>query len=295
LKLFFILGVLVYILVINGGDEMINYNTKSYVLIAIFAGALGTKTNASLITYEGFDTASLGALNGQAGASSTGWSLGSSWTTLGSSDVVASGLQSPTTLNTVSAQSLQKVAGQQLYAIRPYGLTTLTTGQSIYFSFLEQGMGGSNTFVDLAFQGQGFASVLHGNGTIQAAGPVLGTIGVLPTSSTNPLLIIGEIQVNDATTRNYTLKLSTPSNPDISGSPLTLLSTASGVNVNVINNAINGITIFSQANDPVFTIDEIRIGTAIEDVYATAAPVPEPATIGVLALGALGALRKRRR
>jgi hypothetical protein len=270
-----------------------NNRKRNYALLAVFATAVALRTNATLIAYEGFD-AVLGPLSGQEGSTSSGWATGSSWSVAGTGDVVAAGLQSPASVNTIAGGSLQKINGTAMEAIRPFNPVTLTTGQDIFFSFLERDMGGSLSYILFNFQGQAFYTQIYPGGFVQAGIPNIGTIGTLPTSLTNPLLIVGQIQVNNAITHDYTLTVSTPSNPDVFGSPLTVLSTASGTTLPALDSSINRVLIHSEAADPAFKIDEIRIGTSIGDVYNTTVPVPEPATLAVLALGAFGALRKRR-
>jgi len=67
------------------------------------------------------------------------------------------------------------------------------------------------------------------------------------------------------------------------------LASASFTGTNWGMSGIGGIKFF--AANGLFTIDDVRIGTTWADV----SPIPEPSSVALLGLGALGLLAKRRR
>jgi hypothetical protein len=285
-------------------NTMRKNNIRSYAMIAVCAGSIGlaSQTRAQLIAYEGFDT-NVGPLTGQSGSTSIGWD--SPWDDNGGDpfNAVTTGLQSPSTTNTVAPGSLESPANPSvdsradrfLSFSLPLVNDPFVTGTHTYFSFLEKGMENASALFRLKIQNVSIDANFNGLGGISAeltGAP--GSAGIInPTNSTNPILIVGEFIITDASTNTYTLNLFTPSDPN-SVSSLNLLSSTTASLFGSPHSGSGSVFVYSYQGSPSFSFDELRIGSTLDSVYNTAAPVPEPATLAVLALGAFGALRKRR-
>jgi hypothetical protein len=286
---------------------MIKHNLHTYAIAAILGG-LTSHAGAQLLAYEGFDISAT-TLNGNSGTSSFGWDTGSTWSDDGgaaSFNIISPGLQSPATGNTVAPGAIQGVANTT-FNYRPLSSTlfpTVQTGDTYYFSVLAQRTT-PNVTSQLDIQlglGTGFYDILlNPNNTLQVGINTYSAPSTpIPTSpSNNPFFFVGQVTIGTIYgngSADVTMNVSTPDNLD---GPSTLSNRLSFTeNTSSPVNLIGG-GFFGFASDTTlegWALDEIRIGRAIGDVYTPAQtqPVPEPATMAILALGAFGAIRKRR-
>lgn len=259
-------------------------NTPRILTPVALAAALvaATASRAGILAYEGFDIpAGSDALDGAAGASSTGWS--GNWNT--SNYDIGTGF---------TYGSLGTVGGAAIADAGDFGsfdgaVRTLASGVTgtIWGSFIGTGApnGGGGYF---AFElGTSGGTILNiGQGWADTAWNVFegatasGTAGF----TGSPTFVVFSANLDAGTGAVYldpTLGATAPALPDITftftpGQTLARIGLRQGGAVNV-------------------AFDEIRIGTAYGDV---ASPIPEPATTAALlaaGAGTIAALARRRR
>jgi hypothetical protein len=296
-------------------------NKRNYTAITLACfSAMTMQSLGQQISYEGFgyDNGALANQSGgtgfYTGSGTYGWAGNWSQDSGSTMNVANPGLTSPTSLPVLgglAVSSTPELSTGSL-ASRNIVLPYLDTpGKSIYFSLLAtpitQATRGSNRDIfalitggtsfglrmNSIFTGPNFGNSIDGLGS--------GGITLQNPSATNPYLFVGEIiqnaDVANGATANFTFNILTPTNPDlpvdsVTNPYYTFLTQTSDV-VSYATPTVDDKLVFGLNT---FAMDEFRFGTSIGDVAPTGTqPVPEPATLAVLALGAFGALRKRRK
>jgi hypothetical protein len=275
-------------------------------LPAIFtAGA-----SAATVAYEGFDYTASSLLSGQNGGS--GW--GSAWsisyddpTHAGSGTIKTANFSYPG-LTTEGLRVVVKGAdaatngngngGTSL--IRPLSTPVGTPGTTVWFSFmghLQSWLGNNNLQVGLAFT-NGSSQVLslgQGTGASNANWSLAGSLGSttqtqITTGTDGGIdhLFVGKIDFGAINTT-----VNVWADPTLGG------AAPGGTSVSMVfaPMTIDGLILRDSQADGKPEFDEIRIGTDFASVQSNVAgtAVPEPASAGLLLLGGMGLLAKRRR
>jgi hypothetical protein len=295
-------------LILRGIRKMKNHKLKmrTYACALVLSGVVG-HAGAQLIAYEGFGMGT-GLLNGASGGGSFGWDPGT-WTDspAGSATIVSSGLQSPASGLTVAANAAQTSATTVNIErnFDPVAVGPITTG-SYYLSFLAKRLGPTTAQLNASlFLGSNrFDTILFANNPlVLSMNPTLGLLGLstfsspIPVSSSgNPFLIVTKVVINSidgSGIPNATMSVFTPDNLD---APSALTQRVPDFTGNGDSSVLSGTShVEFRTHGIDWAIDEIRFGRTLADVYQPGSePVPEPATLAVLALGAFGALRRRR-
>jgi hypothetical protein len=271
---------------------------RIYALTAVFVGgAIGA--NAQLIVYDGFDYTAGSALNGASGGvngPAGGWV--NNWTS-NSAVVTTGGLQSPAAVAPPVGNAAVGNA-QRDFSLGPFG-----QGDTLYFSYLLKSNNGNsgtlNFNVDFA---QDHVFTIGTNGGAVSVNSPGATSGLLPVSGLgNASLLIGKITIDSWDTggtldASTTFTAYTVQNPDAGYDALTnpLVQLSSGSDTFIYIGALPPTVSVDGGLTQPYMYDEIRFGRSLSDVVGSNStqPVPEPATLAVLALGAFSALRKRR-
>jgi hypothetical protein len=277
---------------------------RTYACALVFGSIVG-QAGAQLIAYEGFDVTipqdqTSVPLNGLSGTTSFGWQ--GNWVdgAFGSGSLIVSpGLQSPASPLAGIGNTAQTGGGTvNFYRFLDSGmLGTVQAGNDYFLSFLANRVGSASVNLDtyVVLGGQSFGVSLYDTDqlglVINSSSPVSSAI---PTSSAgNPFLVVTQIHINSINGSgipNATMTVSTPDNLD---APSALTPRLTLTDTGFANITGAGRVEFD-VSDTNWFIDEVRFGRTLSDVYNTTEPVPEPATLAVLALGAFGALRRRR-
>jgi hypothetical protein len=268
------------------------------------------------------DPISLGGGNAGTGSWNTSWGAsGPPGDSLEIPVIASPGYNSPTTVPGIGNHVQTDSSSSFLPSVASRNLTlpTLSAGDSLWFSYQTNvlpvsgnrgteyfltvnGIDLKVSFADLG-SGKFFESAIANN-LVSEDGKI--SSGVIPASlaidtTPNPIFMVGQLMRNVDVTpgvANLTFNLYTPADPNNpisltnplpTVSPLTTL-TGDFTSYGTSTNSIVFLTMFSGG------FDEIAFGASLADVSPLSAtePVPEPATLAVLALGALGALRRRR-
>jgi hypothetical protein len=278
---------------------------RTYACALIFGSIVG-QAGAQLIAYEGFDVTipqdqTSVPLNGVSGTTSFGWQGNWLEAYTNTASIVSPGLQSPASGfagigNT--AQTADTTAN--FYRFLDSGmLGTVQAGNDYFLSFLANRVGetGTSLTARIVFGAEAFDTTLTGNNQLVLSGDNFSSNSpLLPNSNSgNPFLVVTQIHINAIDSlgvANFTMTSSTPNNLD---GPSTLTGQASAISSTVGDITIGSSSILFLTDVSSWAIDEVRFGRTLSDVYQPAtAPVPEPTTLAVLALGAFGALRRRR-
>jgi hypothetical protein len=281
-------------------------------LVAFLALALGVgqAAHASLIAYETFDTYSAGSLVGANGGS--GW--GGAWTTGGT--VIGSGLAfSDYAVGMRSAQITMSswTLNFDTQASRPFGASA-SAGSTLWVSFVGQWDSGSHyTGNELrvgpsATGSTGQFDIQPRNGSTNwwnwtsAAVDGQQTGGYNNANGSPTYLYVAQF-TNVGGVGTETLWVLSAANYDaikaggITETELnTNTATVSGASAAMTLDTTKYLQLAIKGNTgdwpSTFTVDEIKYGTTVGDVTS---PVPEPATMALLGLGAVAMMAKRRR
>jgi len=265
------------------------------------AGLLATSTQAALIAYEGFDYSAGTPLTGGAPTGGTGWAAG--WNQ-GSKKwgVITSGLSYPglvVTGNNVGGK-FENGADDRPGAART--LSTSISSGTFYVSalFRTSGFEGNNYAYSLFLRNATVVSTAGSFGFRYDTSRPVGQqyVPVIAGSSNvngNPLVLASAVTgvANDSTNLlvarvNMTLgTIAVFVNPTVGLTEPTPTMSAAFVNTSPINSA--GVYGWQRTEQ---SWDEIRIGNTFADVTPM---IPEPASLGLLVLGGLMTLSRRRR
>jgi hypothetical protein len=271
-------------------------------LLALIIGVSAERADAGLLAYEGFNYGPAGSdLLGDNG----GFGFNGAWTSGGVNATVhnnydlASGSLLYPNLQTYG-NSILTAATQSIAGIERNLNTVFGDGQTVYFSFLVQPQG---TLGDGAFNG--FFGVYLGTstpnlpdnlfigkpGSSAAADYDLETRGgggvvssdVAPVIGSTTLLVVKAelLTGNDRFTLYVNPTVGAPE--PASGFVKTDINLSAGPNA-----GISSLVVYSSG---AFALDEIRVGTTFADVTA---PVPEPTSLAMFGLGAIGLIWRLR-
>jgi hypothetical protein len=264
---------------------------------AVVGSVLASNANAALVVVD-FNDLAPGQLNGQAGGTGTS----NTWAASTKPQVVAGDLVAPAATHYALAQS----AGAA-QSVRTTANSTNNDGQStrtlpaaingtVWFSFLV------NPNDDNSRAGMSFNTSL-GNASgarMDAVGTGLfvsyGNVTMSNTLTTNAThLLVGQVVV-DAAGNNDRLRLWL--DPDVNTLTEDTPTVFEGTNADWVGAGITSVAVQSYgASTSGGTVDAIRVSnnpTAQQDVTGVA-PVPEPASLALCALGATALLGRRRR
>jgi hypothetical protein len=270
---------------------------------------LASTGQAATLSYEGFDVPGDYADNADINGGSGGENFSGAWAGSDQFDAAATGLSYGSLVTTDGAADRQS----------PSGFATLTrdfaasnqTG-NVYFSYLIQNPNDTNendrvSLADASGSERfriGFTNDEKLNLQVQLAGGD-GSNYIVDTSAnsfdfTSPVLVVGEIEINSGVNDTFTVWVNPSDLSDVAGSAAETLS-ASVTDVRTLqvgnNNGlfagINEIAIRNTART--YTFDEIRISTGTDAAVGDVVPVPEPGSLGLVALGVLAMLGRGRR
>jgi hypothetical protein len=278
---------------------------RSFLKAACLTAAIclvPTASEAALLVYEGFDYPA-GNLRGQNGGSgSIGW--GGAWTqqdntTTGSAgSVVAGSMEYSTLVTSGNRASIPQTSGNAGRDWRYFGSTISgLVHPEIWISFVIQSSsdGANHAGIGLFNNtshtvGTEMTTIGKGSGDTWGYATGLSSAGNFSQSSTTPTtlsLLVYRFET-DAVTGRATSHLWV--NPSLGSTPATASADAFWAQQSG-QFAFNRIRVSHAQAGATLSVDELRVGTSFADV----APVPEPASLGVLALGGMALLRRQRR
>lgn len=258
---------------------------QSSVALAIGLGATlaaGT-AQADLLVYEGFDYADGSAVAGQTGGSGWGGEWVSGWH---NPSIVSPGLTHPTVIATGNAAIiviggssrplLAPISGSAFFSVLLHPEAELEGNGWLGISFKN---GGNGLFVGKPGGGNSQWAIEHQGGANNGTTTLT---GITPTAGQTTLLA-GELifNGNDVTLNLYIDPLaSQPANPS---------ATYTYVGLGALSQVGLEAGVWPEAGTTNKMLDEIRIGETWGDVT----PIPEPASLGLLAMGGVMLLRRR--
>ena len=260
--------------------------TAATLLCFASASSYGT-----LILSESFDYSPIGGSIAGNGGSVDGFT--GAWTTPGDSGLIAAGLTDPLIAGGASGNAWRDDAGSTNYTDeRTFDDTELWNGDGeAWFAFLIDV--DTQTFTTNIIFGTvtgsndaGFGVRIDSGGLeAQVAGKDSGMINLTNPSGTR--LVLGRLTFFDNNTDDIVDIWVDPT--DVSsvaalGAPLATDAE------NIVAADQGSILRINGDNGPVFTIDEIRLGTELSDVV-----IPEPASLALLGMGGLLMLRRQAR
>jgi hypothetical protein len=266
---------------------------KHVILATIALTGVAFNAHAVQLAHEGFDYTAGQTFTGANGGSgfSSAWGLGGAATanvTPGSLSYPASVAYTPvgnsgtiTTTGEFFAQSFRSLDATASLAAGTAGtryISFLANSTNLQ-NYTQFGFGESvNTSVTFGFE--------DGQFTVEASGAGDKTLFGAPTAGTT-YLFVGKI-VNNGTQSVASLSAYAPGDtvPGTEGAYQATTNPFASVNLN----RLYGF----QGQNTALTVDEFRIGDTYADVV-NVAPVPEPSTVAVLGLSALGLAARRRR
>jgi len=250
--------------------------SASCLTLLLFLAA-SSSVRASPLVYEGFQYLPGQTLPTMAGG--TGWAPGP-WT--GSLQMVDAPptLQYPSALPSNGDALSNPAPGE---AFRSFLMPVTNAGSELWVSFMEKSLvGGTGAFVSLDPSGGG------GAGSITVSKDTASAV----TLGAGGLFAPGGLSAGPGITDFFVLRLS-----QFSGTTTVDLFLDPGPALGAPSASLTVaapfvLTQFYFRTDPSQELDEIRIGTSLVDV---AAAVPEPGTVLLFGLGAVGIARVRRR
>lgn len=250
-------------------------------LSALFISALASAQQArgALITYDGFNY-SPGSLAGQDGG--TGWASESAWTGFGSPvDTVTAGSLTYLDLSTSGNKAYVTTSSGTSGVSRQLSTTYSEANTStLYLSFEFNWDAGMRFFGLQLFNGSSSAVEFNKFGGQSNFG-IQGGSGAAAISTGTTYFAVVEVLFNSSGNDIVNLYLS-PS--DLGTQPAVVTSTRSFATLQFDTVRLStGYESVSQGATAAASFDEVRIGTSWADV---APQIPEPSTIGYLALGA---------
>lgn len=266
------------------------------VLGALCMGGAGP-ARATLIAYEGFDiTAGENALNGAAGATSSGWTNSSTWGT-GANDVGA-GLGYGSLQTVGGAAVLDTSSGSFRLLSRPL---TQSSTPTLWMSFLSVVPNNSaGTYGGISFYNN-FGNEMFFVGDLDSAntnwgmrlmsvpGAPIVTTGI---NSTNLSFLVLRIDFNAGVTNNENFYLWV--NPLLDSEPNVAAADATILGAQMYNGQnLARIRLQQGLNSDNTVIDELRLGTTWNDV-APVVPEPGTAVLWMLGLAVWSGLRRHR-
>jgi hypothetical protein len=262
---------------------------------------------ASLLVYEPFNYTAAAPLDGQGNGSDVGFAVGSTWQNGGGS-VGTNTVLSPGLTYTDSAGHSLEVSGNAAYIAnsttanetdyRNLNTTYGSSGQSLWISLLAKGSS-NDQYLGLSLINNAIGSgrqevlFLGQSGTdwqfVDYPTPTAnGVAGDSGASGDQQAFLVYQIAIGAAT--GYTINMWV--NP-LLGSSLTAAPAATYTNS---TDTFSGFDQFVLHSGEPGLLDEIRVGTSYGSVAPIASPVPEPATIKLVLVGAVGlALAARRK
>lgn len=284
-------------------------------------GLMASPAHGAILSYEPFSGYAPGSLGGQP-ISGSGYGAGETWSAGGTVDSNAAGLSRPPLVNgggaatTASGGFNQILGALDTSAGGPFSAAGLVDGGMIgaggasgtlYLSFLVRSNAtdlpdGSNDFMGVQFYKDGSEVQGFGNNWNAWAFSIFGRTGDRDMNSANPAvgqsyqfvdnathLVVARIQFNANANDDVTVWLDP--DPLLDEASQAAALTTSFANVGDLSFNRIALRSGSNNNNNSTTFDEIRLATT----FGEAVPVPEPASLAMLAAAGSLLLRTRRR
>jgi hypothetical protein len=288
-------------------------------ILAVLAGASST-ASASLIAYDGFDYDATG--NPVLGTSATNLGTTGTWTSQGKDSVNGFAEKPVITSGSLTYPGLPASVGNSVLLNDTYGQTAPGANGSRYFTgtidssstptvYYSMVVSLPSSSVDSTKQAYfaGLDNLTAGTytsfgGLLVRQDPNDSTkidLGIETSGNNNVSWSGTAYSPNDPVFVVVSFTFGGPATLDVfaDGAPLlpsdpgagNHTATSAGSDASTVTSLSNFYLRGNVSEPPGIVVDELRIGTSWQDV----APVPEPASVGLLSLGAIGLLARRRR
>ena len=258
---------------------------KNLLLLTILTGASLLNSHAAIIAEDFFDYTTGTQLNGANGG--TGWTA--AWTAQADRYEIQNTIQTYTGLVTSGANAVSKFDNASFgngfnrnftnTTGRVWGSATINFATvSTYFEFKLNEASNVNWSAKFGFNGTNIFTEHSGPGAL---------VNTAFTATANTTYFLAfTYDTSGATPTTFFV------NPTGLGTGLTPSGSLAEASFTGNNWGMSPMGNFSMfAGDGLFTMDNVRLGTTWQDV----SPIPEPSTVALLGLGALGLLAMRRR
>jgi hypothetical protein len=276
------------------------------IMVMMVMGMVAAASQATLIFYDDFSSPA-GSLLGTTPDAGTTWNYKTNTPAGDAYKVVTTGLTAPSGFKPATGGAATKTAdGNDSYSTYA-GAPSATAGNSIYYSFLfasTQAVSAASTSGRITALGTGYGSDYATIRYDKVANDSFYKLSLVPRGTTTGylqltnqlalgsthLVVVSYTYVSGTTNDIVKMWLDPDSSTFNAGTAPTATLTANGTSAD-LTTVYDSIRLGAQSGTPSkVMVDELRVGTTWADVT----PIPEPATVGMIGLGAVITLLVRR-